>query len=45
MEKYFMFSDCEMIIKNNTKLNTADFYIDFDFKFNLFKSSLDFIII
>eukprot|EP01084_Bolivina_argentea_P221955 375801_1 len=33
MQKYFMFSDCEMIIENNTALNTADFYLDSDFKF------------
>ena len=33
MSKYFMFSDCEMIIENNTRLNTADFYLDSDFKF------------
>ena len=33
MKKYFMFSDCEMIIENDTRSNTADFYVDSDFKF------------
>eukprot|EP01084_Bolivina_argentea_P221956 375804_1 len=31
MQKYFMFSDCEMIIENNTALNTVDFCLDSDF--------------
>ena len=33
MKKYFMFSDCELIIENNTAANSADFYIDSDLKF------------